>query len=422
MDSQVNLKIHKVIDNEYFSTIDQWLVPYFKPTTTGYKLRNVGVVVSNDEIYAFLPHNVDKKKIGSAEVSKLIQVLTKFRKMSSAQSSEEAESVIQSNLFTIVEWLIEDFQQYGLYQKNEGRIALQLSGKIHWSKTIMHVQPLIQKEGPVFVEFMRTSHVDQEDVLSYIHGTMIQRIANKFGILFYGFKFMYHGRDRHLSDSEMLVILYQYRTRVNDERTKLLIGALIKLINIGKDKQVLGITTEEFHFVWEKMVNQYFQNKSRLYQYLAKDQWNIELGGHRITGSNLQVPDTLVEDKTSRKVHIVDAKYYDLTPVINCSGKGKRSVPLDWYSVVKQYFYDLSFDYKSSGLLQGNNWFIFPAWKMNYSVNMTSDSIYYVGSVSIKLPNYLEKKVVQVALMPVFSLIDDFLADRVGDISILGFK
>lgn len=62
MDSQVNLKIHKVIDNEYFSTIDQWLVPYFKPTTTGYKLRNVGVVVSNDEIYAFLPHNVDKKK------------------------------------------------------------------------------------------------------------------------------------------------------------------------------------------------------------------------------------------------------------------------------------------------------------------------------------------------------------------------
>ena len=67
MDSQVNLKIHKLIDNEYFSTIDQWLVPYFKPTTTGptttgYKLRNVGVVVSNDEIYAFLPHNVDKKK------------------------------------------------------------------------------------------------------------------------------------------------------------------------------------------------------------------------------------------------------------------------------------------------------------------------------------------------------------------------
>ena len=406
------IKIHKLVDNEFRTSIDSWLTPYFKQLSNGYLLRNVGVVVNANELYAFLPKNVDKNLVGNKEISKVIQLLVHFRRLTPSGDSSNKIDIIESNLFTVVDWLIEDFRQNGLYQRNDRRVSRQQTGRILWPKTIAHVQPWLQNGNPVYVEFIKMSHEDKEDVLSYMHGTVMQRVSEKFGKIFSNFKFTYHGRAWRMKDSEMLTSLYAYRRSVNNEHTKLLVKSLILFLRPDTSRRVLGITTEEFHNVWEKMISTVYQDQEDLYRYIAKDRWNIAIQNSPITGANDQIPDTLVKDGPHNSLRILDAKYYDFTSVINATRQHKKVVPLDWYSVVKQYFYDFSFDYSKANLLRGDNWFIFPAWKANYQDNNSSNLLRRIGDVRITLPNIPNDRVVQVGMIPVFSLIDAYLSGK----------
>lgn len=387
------------VDNEYVKDVQNSIKPYFKSVNGGYRLRTVGVVINKEETFVFLPHNADKQLIEQLDVQLLIKLLQKF-KSSGGTHYGTMPFIEESDMFTTIEWLISDFKRFGLLNRIEEDIKIQSNGIISWSTTIRHVQPTIIDNDPYITKFVRRRKRTAEDDLTKIHRTVIQRIAKLYGNLFSLHNFQYNRGEKFLNDREMLTILNKHLRVVNNVRTKELLKRLISYLNMATGEFDLRITTEEFHIIWEQMISSVWQHNNKLKQYISKAKWEMNFDSYSVSGINQQIPDTLIDENGSM-LTILDAKYYDLTYSISNLG----SVPLEWYSVVKQFFYEESFNFKSAGLCRGKNIFVFPYYKKNHDV---SELMHIVGEVTIELP-ILGSRRIYVGLVPVFSLIQIYL-------------
>lgn len=243
-------------------------------------------------------------------------------------------------------------------------------------------------------------------MLSFIHEMVIEEICTKFGALFSGVNYSRKQQMLRHNVNEILYILQKYRQKINDNRTKQLINHLILYFKSQGDIEDISITTEDFHIIWELMVNDVWRHDATMANFVSQAKWDVIFVDKKIQSQNRQIPDTLIRDDDSNEVHILDAKYYDLTPLI----EGSKNVPLDWYSVVKQFFYNFSFDYSRSTYMIGHNCFVFPEYRNNY--RSSGELLTYIGKVTIELPIGRDKKIetLGVVTVPVFSLMSAWMA------------
>lgn len=387
-------------DHQVLQSIPDELLPYSKKIKEGYQIRVVGVIVTSDQIYIFLPKNTNQYNIGSSEINKIIRLLSEESSILNNNNSINDLYVSKSKTFQVIEWLIDDFRNNGIYIHDEIIIKDQKEGIIDWNKTINHVTPLILKDDLYILDTYRRKNVNTENQLSYIHGTVIEEIARKYSFLFSTSSFKYNGKHFRLNKNEQIIFLKKILKVENNNRTRLLIQYLISYITNQKHQNDISILTEDFDFIWERMVKYVWNHDNKLLQYVPKAKWDIEINNVNIKAENNQIPDTIVRDKYNN-IHILDAKYYDLSNI------GEKKVPIEWYSVVKQFFYDLSFDYYSAGSAKGDNIFILPAYNINYSEYLYKN----VGKVKMRLPDVRSKDeiFINVYTVPVFSLIDAYL-------------
>lgn len=346
------------VDNEYVKDVPDCIKSYFKLVRNGYRLRSVGVVITREETYVFLPHNVDDQQIEYGDVQLLIKLLLKFKSSTSSHIGN-IPFVAESDMFATIDWLISDFKKFGVFNHIEEDVRIQSNGIISWPTTIRRVQPTLIDDEPYITKFVRRRKHTVEDDVTIIHGILIQRISELYGNLFSSFRFEYNGgRESTFTDGRMLVILKKRLRMTNNHRTKELLKRLIAYLNMTSGEFELSITTEEFHIIWEEMVSVVWHHNNELKKFIEKAKWLVEFDGYLVSGCNKQIPDTLV-DVDGKTLTILDAKYYDLTYSISHAG----SVPLEWYSVVKQFFYEESFDFESAGIVRGKNIFVFPYYK-----------------------------------------------------------
>lgn len=393
-------KIKYYIDNEIVRTIPEYLHSYFKKVKNGYQLRNVGIVIGREEGAVFLPKNVNRKEITTRDIKNLMKLLIEFQReeQHAGTLTEEQVYIHTNDFFLVIYELILDFQTNGLYVKRETQHKKKDFGKINWSKTITKVSPSIVGEELHYLELVRSQKVIFEDELSYIHGKTMEQISKEYGELFSSFHYFYRGRNYKMSPSQMIAYLRKRLRVENVSRTKRLIQNLLIYLGEGNVEETAMLVTEEFHMIWEKMVAEVWKHKEILKQHIAQAQWDITINGYKINGKNTQIPDVItVEDGT---VNILDAKYYDLSGVMSSNTR----VPVEWYSVVKQYFYDFSYDYQKAGMVKGENYFILPSYQKNCDVALYER----VGDVQIQLPRHGTHTIV-VLLVPMFTLIESYL-------------
>lgn len=395
------------VDGDFEQKIPSVLLPYFKQTPHGYLLRNVGIIADFEECYVFLPHNLNPECFGSHEFKLLVRLLEKCNNLKTLGNDAQGKITFESDLFKTIRWLVHDYKQNGLYKKQQNIERVQSSGIINWPKTIRSVDPYVFNEEPVLLDFVKKSRKINNDILTLIHASALEEISTKFGMIVSDFKFSYDGHLQKIPIDKKIRILKKYRRSVNDNRTKLLIHELLNFFESEKIDDVISLVTEEFHIVWELMVSHVWNHDDQLKQYVAKSQWNAQIGSRFVTGINEQIPDTLIRDEKNHKLHILDSKYYDLRKV----SSGKKRVPLEWYSIVKQYFYEFSFAFNKSGLEMGSNYFVFPELNKNYA-EKDEKLLNEVGKVSIQLPEQGER-IVKVAMVPVFSLIEKYLSGEI---------
>lgn len=393
------------VDNEALMDVSEFpdeLNFFLRKDSKGYRINGVGIFIKKDKMFIFLPKNIDKKKITDSEVKKIAKLLLK--KGNSLLDSNGDGIIFKSKFLMIINWLISDFKINGLFVTENSHYRLTNGRKINWSKTISKVDPIIYDDEIIFSGYMCKTKKISDDFLTKVHSYVLNIISEHYGNNILDFNFHYKQKEVIMSDSELIVELKNKSKKENNKRTKVLIQKLITFLKFKqKDKDIL-LMTSKFHVVWENMIKQVFCSDKTLFENVPKAYWNLRINNVAIKGYNSQIPDALVSNDKG-KINILDGKYYDLSTMID----GGKNVPLAWYSVVKQYFYDISigkfkdsiygFEYEIVG-----NYFVFPAYKINYSRDLIID----IGTVSISLGKSKEKRI-NVVMIPVFSLIDLYL-------------
>lgn len=394
------------VDGNTYKNIPSYLEKYFKENVDGFSLRNVGYVIKNHNVYAFLPKNTNIKSINKKDIKNLLRLLMNCDKKNRHLSNIEFENlpyIRSDNVFYIIDWLVSDFINNGLYEKQDYLIKVQDRGKIKWNKTIKNITPVFLDNEYILTKFIRQKKTNDNDFLSLIHSNLMEYISLNSGDYLWGFK--YRNQLLSIKFSDLLnestyIYLLKKLKNTNIKREKELIQNIIAYLRFeDKFSSDISITTEDFYLIFEEIVNKIYMNNEYLKKYVPKATWNFRINNNIFNNIyNNQIPDTL--QYIDNKVNIYDAKYYNLEKYSATNSK-VRTPPLDWYSVGKQFFYDISFKYNETNRIRGSNNFVFP---YTLSDNLKE----YAGKITIDLPLIKESTKINILLIDVFKVIERY--------------
>lgn len=352
--------------------VPKYMRQYFKKNVNGSEgtISYVGFHLTNNELNIMLPKNSEwTNNVPSDVINILIDSLRDNRDRKSEDNNNSEIDIEANDLFAIVEWLIQDFRSNGIFEVNHKQWNKN-RGKIHWGKTVKKTTPFVQGNNLVLLNLIKRKHVSAFDIISQLHASVMEQIAEQFGILFHGFSFNSRLTHVDLNDVDKFIpVLNKMFIKTNIRREKRLIRALLTYLDLIKTNQSnISIVTTEFHVLFENSFKRFIGDMKKLHIPTAIPSaiWSINLPGKApITAYNRQIPDALVVrvEQQEHYLDIYDTKYYDLTYYKNTQRKHNLfNAPADWYSVGKQFFYEYSYNRKaiSEDLKQGKNYFVFP--------------------------------------------------------------
>jgi|GEM_PF-1206258 len=231
--------------------------------------------------------------------------------------------------------LIEDFQENGILKRKIRVDSSNHQGYIDWNATVNKTIPHISHKRPFYLKpIMRTSSVDDVNLLTQIHKYAVKESLDLWGWLF--------GYD----DEEMERIQLPYSVEMaisylNAELRKTFIQREIFVIKClidyldshsgqNKEKRFEVLATPFFNMTWEAICGYVYSNDYiNLAKWVAQPIWDSNVIKKNIS----QRPDILFVDKST--FYILDAKYYDYN----------KTIP-GWHDVVKQLFYKYTIEAK----------------------------------------------------------------------------
>lgn len=396
---------NEIIDKNKMDKEPPLLKKYFEERGNVYQLKTVGVIFLEKDVIVFLPKNTSRETFRYIDINKIFLLLKKMDKFLILKNGVDIDVVQKNELFSVIEWLICDFKANGIVKKMVKKETLNGNSKINWAKTVSKVKPIIVKNNIIFPKYIGKEKDVYNNLLTRIHIYVMNEIAQNYGESIFGFKYK-NNSYLNMTIKDMENYLKSSLKIENNRRNKKLIKNLESFLHLLNSGSEVSVTTKEFHIIWEYMIKKVFKNDNDLLGHEPNAQWNLNINGLNIKGKNEQIPDVMVSNEINKEVNILDAKYYDLSKIMN----GEKNVPLNWYSVVKQFFYDISFNPGIKGYKIKGNYFIFPYYKKNYSDDILTD----IGQVFIDIGNG-EEKSIRVMMIPTFSLIDRFLTDDFDD-------
>ena len=368
----------------YSEYIPQELSKFFNSNSVnGSKnLSYVGFHLHKDSLNIMLPKNMKRDTVGTVEDAVLLLNIIQIGAESDSVTDGNLNSV-ESDMFTVVNWLIKDFKHNGIVRTRSFE-QHKTKGKVLWQKTIKNKLGFIQDDEIAIVDTLNRKRYADYDELSAIHEFVIVEIADMYGWIFNNFRYQsFRSHGINLDNLPIERILKTAKLKTNVLREKRLIQMLQLYLQLIRENNTdLSIVTPEFHVIFEKLMKKQINHDESLQSNVPKATWNFTLPGESssFTAFNRQVPDGLqIRDGI---LNIYDAKYYSLDKVYDYHGRNVNP-PLDWYSVGKQFFYELSIGL-SNQITMGDNFFVFPYKNSWFDI---------VGDIKIELQDGTEKNI-----------------------------
>ena len=386
--------MEKYVDGAVYlkKNIPDKLLRFFREKNEKFVIADiVGIVVLKKIIYVFLPKNTDESKINLNHLNILLNTLKKSTNLLTGVGNDNFE-LEKSDLTKTIEWLINDFNNNGVYKVVEKDLYSGEGGKIQWDKTLKKEVPLYANENLIFMDFVRKKKKISDSVITQIHKHVLNNLSQNYG-KFFNFNFS-EVLNFRLSLTEINNILMKQLKVARNERKKNLILNLYNYLNLtSSENSEFYYVTRDFHVIFESALKSVMNHKKELKKYVPKAKWNLRIRNVEYSSKNTQIPDVLVVRKEF--IDIYDAKYYSLIDFVE--RKGNKTTPLDWYSVGNQFLYDFTFPYEKIGYNPGTNNFVFPGYPIT---NFIKD----IGDVSLSI-NGLSKKI-NVKLIDTFDLLN----------------
>jgi len=308
----------------------------------GLRVSFCGLVSYQGENYFFFPRqsDIEKIKLDSEQYTALLmQALFKFAQDSKTQVTSPEDGADETGFEKLVmfKYLINDFQQHGIF-KNEEVLLRKNSGKTDWKRTVNRSVSFPNSSGrPVYLDVYGKQRTSSNSEITRIHAGILKQVYKNYGFIFTGknkvpYSLQQYGETSLSTDAQISVLKNEIRNHFADRQT-LLLKMLIEYLEAYKGNeqknQIIGVT--RFHVAWEHMLSRCLDNVIDINSRLPKPVF-IKPDGTAIPAKKSGMrSDIVIEDKTAKKLTILDAKYYEATSIENAPG---------WADLVKQFFYE----------------------------------------------------------------------------------
>jgi hypothetical protein len=337
-----------------------------------YTIAFVGIITYNNYVLCILPKYVSKDITQLDKKQRIIQIIKVLKKYAqNIETQFEDANFLQQDIndtlisdLGLADYLILDYLNYGIYQKERRELVLNTEGEIDWQNTIDKLSPYTSKKRPLYLEYYNTINVSEDiNNISRIHKWALANSITKYAeLLDYS---MEADLDADIdiniigSNEFLLSLLEREIQSTYIDRDINLLKALHTVISRRYTSDCKNFTlygTAYFEHVWEKVCSTIFNNEYEFYkQYIHNPKW-VSIDGHYVEKETFK-PDIIRTFKSDSDKYflILDAKYYNIrfkdNELFNNPGVGDIS---------KQLLYEKALEKASSGYNK-ENIFLFPS-------------------------------------------------------------
>lgn len=290
----------------------------------GYEEDNfVGIKYKKDKVYIYLPIGYDKeifnveKELSLKQKTDLLLFLKTINLVKSLYN-EKTELGINSGEnneipYNSFLWLINDYFNNGLYQEVEKRYFQKSHGKINWKRTL-NSEHYFENDRVVYVNPYYESNVQINTLITELNNFCLHISFKYIGFLFGKVNLL----KCNLKEEKVKENLKYYINIINKElsksfndRKKLLLSSMKRIIEMSFNENIANqesFGTRKYEYAWEKMINTTLGTKIDISKFFPNAYWNIQ-GQIGEDKSKLR-PDSILIDSRTKKIYILDAKYY----------------------------------------------------------------------------------------------------------------
>lgn len=238
----------------------------------------------------------------------LITVLQRFSTQRDGNTRiADGEDHIAFPIFAY-QYVIKNFIAHGYYSENEVEHRLSDRGKINWKRTIQQVQPQLDNDNVVYLNFITKRSITKANLITRIHEFCVYESFSKLGWLYLSTAYLPKKPTLRLNKRLFLTALNDALKNTFNSDKKLLFASMIDIIKNTDEhskSNEFQYGVQRFEYVWENLVDFVFgENNKDIY--FPHATWHI-VRGKRTESSALE-PDTVM--KYDGKFFILDAKYY----------------------------------------------------------------------------------------------------------------
>ena len=344
----------------------------------GFVFTYVGVIVAGTVVFMCYPKYYRDEKPDGKQMKRIFEVIGRYNsdKKQDIRHLSGDQPDGSSNLLSIILFLLKDYYDYGIFNKEEEIVEINGDGSILWDKTVNESVPLFSGGRPYYTEiYDRRELNNEEELITRLHRVILDECSDyliKLGLLD-----LLSMEELHLSDEtrELLgdddalseMILEELKLQFNTRNQILLRTMYDYILHTHAERMEENVSfygTSAFYDVWEKVCAEVLNdclhkrisdlpygslpydrsyNEKKLIELIEKPVWRE----HTENGTGLEAGDTLIPDMISMEIAdgqryfvISDAKYYTIELD---ESRGILSGQPGIESITKQYLYQLAY-------------------------------------------------------------------------------
>lgn len=275
--------------------------------------KEIGFKISHSSYDFYFPRNY--MDLNSSEEKKKKEAVLLFNLIEQHHNTNDEIDNLDGkcHIFFAMCWLINDYKTRGIYIETERKYSFNGNGKINWKKTIRNNEILLDNNfNIIYRRFVKSVNRINDDYLL----TEIYKMCLNYSIQLIGYFFdvkdtvhsNLHYDEKHENKEMYLMFLRKEVNNTFNDYKKLLIKNLITIIDEsttsgGIEKYL--ISTSEFEYIFERMVDKVFGNK-KVEDFYNK--YHYMINNEPKNANSKTRPDTILE--TDDHIYVIDSKYY----------------------------------------------------------------------------------------------------------------
>lgn len=290
----------------------------------GYEGDNfVGLKYKKDKINVFLPigynkdyFNTDEELSSEQKVDLLLLLKTiTLVKNSNNEKTDFGDDIGNNDEvpYNSLIWIINDYFNNGLYQEIEKKYSQKSQGKINWKKTL-NSDHYFENNSVTYINPYYESNVQRSTLITELNNYCVHKSFKYIGFLF-GKVYLpeCNLREEIIKDNikYYIDVINKELSKSFNDRKKILLTNMKRILEMTFEDSIENqptYGTRRYEYAWEKMVNGTLGSKIDISKFFPNAFWNIQ-GKIEEDKSKLR-PDSILIDNNSRKLYILDAKYY----------------------------------------------------------------------------------------------------------------